>query len=590
MRNKRIKKKILGISLSVILLGINIETCYAETLNFLGALSDTSTTPSEGTTEIPFSDWNDHDEGKKRYQYRYKKEIEVGTTITMNAYNIDGTSVIPNSIIIDPKKYSFKAGTWVGINVTEKHYATWKVYDFEYQEVKKEYSCKYVKKSSPYTCYEDNYSYQWFVTEAFCFGTLGGDKFSKSVGVSTGRCRYKKKKTCYTSGDVIGPKTIEKNYNEEYSCADDAPNGYTVEMEKITDKIVPIANNVDTTKMKDKTVKEVREIAKNSIGSSSGKVQYITNNKYPDDITKIISGTIEGKSYKGITSKNTSDTSGYFEIDYEFLEEDVCMNVKTSEVTYGRTCKAKNGEVQIKNSTIQDEYLGDSVSIWHYFIPLNTKSTDEFSLDVIENENKVFSVNQCEYFMKDEESYKNYIVPAGGKNSFVGDYNNKKRTSNDWKTLKNSEGCHISTKISFPISQEFYNETSNKGDISFKGFNFYYRPIDINNPFPNGIITPSLWEGWSEKKSSLKISDSYNSVSYIAEGINASEIRKYNDKYDYTSWNNMNVNGSSSFINTSGIVNRKEKDGYYALGCGPANSNKKNSDNSTNFKYQERCS
>ena len=47
---------------------------------------------------------------------------------------------------------------------------------------------------------------------------------------------------------------------------------------------------------------------------------------------------------------------------------------------------------------------------------------------------------------------------------------------------------------------------------------------------------------------------------------------RHNKNNSYISWENMNANGTSQFINDN-YVTRIGKQSFYKLGCGPANAN-----------------
>ena len=49
-------------------------------------------------------------------------------------------------------------------------------------------------------------------------------------------------------------------------------------------------------------------------------------------------------------------------------------------------------------------------------------------------------------------------------------------------------------------------------------------------------------------------------------------MRKYNKDNPYTSWSNMNLDGTSKYIDNEEIIKRGNDISVYKLGCGPANS------------------
>lgn len=592
--------KLLCLSL---LFGLGTNTCYAANANFIGQLVDSGGTSSE-ETEVPYSDWADYPSDNHIYQYRYRSEINSATTISMNAYDLEGESIIPHSVTIDPDKYKFKAGTWIGINVTETHGANWKVYDFDYQEKLKKYTCNYTVPSTAYTCYEPTTVTN--VNKEYCDGESGVfSLYPDTVGGSSGRgsCKYNKAKTCYTDSRTE-ELTYEKPYNESFSCPQTYPNtNYSLSSQEVETISADFSDAEIENIMKEKATDEVHKKALDSVKWSAGTVKYITNNSYPKDIKDLEYKTInDGQSVKAPIDKVNSDgVSGYVEQAYEILERKVCMNLKTSQVSYGRDCKTSEGEIQIETGTVTDTYLNNKVNYWHYFIPLNTTSDSVFTLDIVKNENRKFSISECKQFMSTNNEYINYIVPIDLNNNngtFVGDYNRytDKNLSLDNKKLQTGGGCYISTKITFPIVQEFYNEktTTKNGETTkqIKGFNFYYKPIDIENPFPNGILSTSIWHGWDKLKNKTPdVAKSFEQVTYIASEIDSNAVRSYTKNNPYTSWKNMKLDGTSKYIDNAGIIKRNTKNNIYALGCGPANENEylDNAKKVKNQRYIKGC-
>ena len=159
------------------------------------------------------------------------------------------------------------------------------------------------------------------------------------------------------------------------------------------------------------------------------------------------------------------------------------------------------------------------------------------------------------------------------------------------------EGCTFEIDVTIPVIQRFYNELREDTETvfeGFKGFNFYYKPIDINEPFPNGLNNTSIWYEWNKDKNNPNISKSYEQLTYYANtSQNENEIRKYNNQkeydndkkdYPYASWEGknendteggMNKDGTSNFIDNKDIVTRRTED-FYNLGCGPKNTNVNN--------------
>ena len=136
-------------------------------------------------------------------------------------------------------------------------------------------------------------------------------------------------------------------------------------------------------------------------------------------------------------------------------------------------------------------------------------------------------------------------------------------------------------------------DDNEKTTVRFNGFNFYYKPIDITDstaPFPNGLPTTSLWQEWhNSQKKEPDLTKSFSKVTYIAGDIEASEVRNYNKNNSYLDWSNMNVDGTSKYIDNEGVIQRNNGINVYKLGCGPANENEKLANGDTNPLYQPGC-
>ena len=274
----------------------------------------------------------------------------------------------------------------------------------------------------------------------------------------------------------------------------------------------------------------------------------------------------------------------------------ICMNVKNGKVRYldgGGEC----------DKTLEYEVTKDKDGYWKYFIPLNANSEDGFSFELVSSGYKK-SKEICEAIIDNYPDTYPYIITDNPSDTFIG-----KNLSIEGAKLAVANGCYFKTIVKLPIEQRFYNEVYDDNTFKgFRGFNFYYKPIEINTPFPNGLSDTSLWYDWNESDvKNPNLTESYNTTTYIADTSNhANEIRNYKktktyttigEKYNtYTSWYNMNINGLSNFIGTldnENIVYRRDgfiKDNIYPLGCGPWNVNPKKEDGITdNVFYQPEC-
>lgn len=271
---------------------------------------------------------------------------------------------------------------------------------------------------------------------------------------------------------------------------------------------------------------------------------------------------------------------------YHYEMYGACINVKTGKVRYlnkDDSC-SKDEEYYIENDN-----ENESKRHWHIFTPLNTKSTDGYILAFTSNDKSIQNEKICqatiEKYSKNNE-YMLYIKPIKG--SFIG---NK---IIDKQKVAADNGCLTQTILKINTTQKFYGEEITEDSDILKGFNFYYRPIDIDNPFPNGINDDSYWKTWSEdedKDPNLK--ESFNQITYWTNNIDLNSIREYNEENSYLDWENMNIDGTSSFItdyiNRSSTIN---KNSVYNLGCAPTNMCEyyiKDGEKVENPVYQPEC-
>lgn len=358
--------------------------------------------------------------------------------------------------------------------------------------------------------------------------------------------------TCKKMGEV--EITVLTNvYEKTCACNGDDEARWKGWMDVTGEYIASCASNVQLKSYDLEAMYEAEYRDSNDVNGSDSK-------KIPGHECSKPVKTEDGKnSDKGYS--NYSTLTGKCTISYD-READICINVKNGNVRYlddqtNGQCK----EDEYKLTKTEDGY-------WKYFIPLNANSADDFSFKLISSGAKEVP-EMC-------QAYKDYY-------------------SDSWESIlnMNPDGtCTFSIDVTIPVVQRFYNELED-GKI-FKGFNFYYKPIDINEPFPNGLTDTSIWYEWNKDKNNPNISKSYEQLTYYANtSQNENEIRKYNNQkeydngkkdYPYASWEGknendteggMNKDGTSNFIDNKDIVTRRTED-FYRLGCGPKNTNVNN--------------
>ena len=145
-----------------------------------GGSSGTPSNPNPGGIDGRGSTGKEtYENDGKVYRCYYKHSITNGTSLDINAYDMNGTSLIPNRL---KTSNVFPAGTWIGINATEVKRVTWTIDSFKYYEVKKSYSCHYERNGSSVTVHTSS-----------CFNTqnLNCQNYLNQYGSRYGANRYR---------------------------------------------------------------------------------------------------------------------------------------------------------------------------------------------------------------------------------------------------------------------------------------------------------------------------------------------------------------------------------------------------------------
>lgn len=321
------------------------------------------------------------------------------------------------------------------------------------------------------------------------------------------------------------------------------------------------------------------------IADNSRDASYSAYMHYPNDIN--ITKLIPVNDYRVITPTepvvNGMTGTKTITIKIKYNPQQACLNRKTADVYYvDFEEKCDNESMTVENFTsIRDK--NDKVGM--YFIPLNTKSSDiyTYELKAKSMQNKELCKNYVEKYKNDpsdpsDPKYQRWrkLLLGSEKESMA---------NMNYAQAKDAvaNGCYYAMHFEFRVKQEFYNENaSNK----LEGYGFYYRPIDVNNPFPNGLGNSTYWgkgEIYNTDNNivtidgkTYRLSDSYANITYIADVANPNAIRGYNEQENqegrsYMSWEKMNKDGTSKFIE-HGYVTRYNGYSFYKLGCGPSNS------------------
>ena len=335
---------------------------------------------------------------------------------------------------------------------------------------------------------------------------------------------YNRTRGCHTRpGGTPNSYPVETDYYETAKCQ----SGYKVTKQDYRYISTTISKDIEE-QIKRKVYNDAYNHALNSVGGPLSQLQIITdeldsNNKYKNV-------TIDGKG--GITEIIGQGTaSGHVLAEYIYKPDGVCIDLKSGKVSYKPNC-ASNTEARVNN------YFSGDYEYWPYFSPLELKSGSNFSLEI--KGGRQLNEKECQSF--------------------------KRRNGSD----KVNSSCQISFTLNFPVVQKYYYEEKKNNQLKFNGYNFYYRPININNPFPNVPTKTSLWYEWynsNNKKPNLK--DSFNEITYSVDVPNklADTIRAYNLNNPYPSFDKLSLKGKSSFLQSI-EVEALTKDKSYSLGGG----------------------
>ncbi len=494
-----------------------------------------------------------YSENGKSYRCYYKHSITNNTDLNLNAYDMNGKSLIPNSISASD---TLTAGTWIGININETKSVSWSINSFHYYEMKKTFKC-YYKVGCTNTLH----------TRTSKTACKSGETAHINGGVRT--CTYW---SC--DGGYEGWKDQEKKVSMSHTLrTQDCPLYLGTEAKQVAVLEENIKDEVSYVPgCKSKAVSEVKSEARSRVGSASNKLKFNKSDTSESETSLYITGT----SVKGLQEKDSGDSGTYWQ-EFEYIPKTVCMNMLTSKVAYNEDCNVDNSIVKkISNGTVYDEYLKKTVTYWRYFVPLDSKTNSITQISLIKNPDSLpLTEAQCRNGMQaNKNNYFDLVQPKKG--SFTGDYDTDIKMD-----LK--EGCYISITLRFSNKQRFYGETSNYELL--KGYGMYFRQIDPSNPFPTvqnntkKLDRTSYWYGYDTSKFKT-----FENITYIANmsKANIDAVRKFNDNNPYTKWTNekdhnnykmngMNSDGSSVFINkyASDIFAgaRAKNSKYEKIGC-----------------------
>lgn len=548
-----IKRTIRLIISILIIITITINKAYAYSFG----IPYVSTGNEGSSSSTPVKEYNDGGRTAFRttdeyiYSCKFQYKVNVSRNITMNIYDSQG-KLINEASLLPTDGTKFPAGTGIGLDTYEKSKVLWEIKNV--QVTRSGYKCKQALQEqygywSSYSCTGSGYATGYYDVSNSTTKIVNNSSLCRQG--SSGRFNY----SCWSvsSYSWYKSRSYSNKYRYYYETISNEPTSYYMgECEKIA---------YDTVQ---------REIE---------------SRKYPSYVVEYYdSNDINAAKNNGTTIKVTGEidkcnnitvtrlsSGGYLDLcTFDYNLEKTCIDTLTGKVSYNRNCtEGKELEVQPP---------GGAKTM--YFSPLNAKTNEEFKLLLNTWQSaQIMTKAQCDYIKKTySNSWQNLIVGPNNEMLTPENYNSKVRN------VSGKTACRIKTSIVFPIVQQFYGQTSDYKAL--KGYGMYFRQIDINNPFPNGLSSTSYWYGnYKDKKvNGVKLS-TFNNITYAADltgNSKTEQVRSFNGTYTYSMWestNNvsgMNANGTSNFIRngpTSSVFTKKaDTKSFYKLGCGPLNA------------------
>ena len=466
---------------------------------------------------------------KISYEYEYSYNLYSNDSISVNAYDLDGNSLIPDSL--DFGSYRATAGMALRININESKSAGYKDLTVKVTKITEgisypcgcSYNCNYISTQSSND------------TEAIarCAG------FNKK---NQGRCETQD--GCKLQQDKINCGTCIEKVNPVSLSAGD-----------------PVYD-----KYKKKAVDE----AKSRIMGMLSSGNYSINATDSNDPNKFYSIDMDSSSEDSGLNCNGNNTSCSITRTIKYSAKNVCMNLKNGNVNYGRECN----ESEVKIADYEDK-KGDKY--FHYYVPLAITSDSKNVMISISNDN-VYSVKVCSQTIDKDKSYLDFIIPNSGKDGNSNAFNGN--PENDKMLVEQGGGCKAAININIPVAQKFFKEAkTDDGKLTLSDHNFYYRKININNPFPRGVESYSLWKDWYNKnyqggsyknnaQGKPNIKSSFKSITYVSTPSQVNN--SYGISTGYMDWKKMTLKGLNEYINNGLVATRNiTTDKIYSLGMGP---------------------
>ena len=520
---KRGKYKIISF---VLMFFLGISSAYSWTISY--SLRNDGSNQSQNNynkhSSLTSNGWGEVIDG---YEYSCSYDYYTYANSSLDVYIVDqfgNDLIVSNDVMVN-------AGMYVGMSLLERYQAGYGLkVNYSYKAVNNATTCTVVC----HYCLLD-------VGTGHCVDkTISHEKIDKKnikgyCSSITPPTNYQKKTPLQTERNCTSGSIGVYDSTKEKECKDEALRIVKAEAEKLS-----------KTNLSSKV-----ELPDSNDINSDGKVSIGTN--------RTLSCKFDIISYSGNVA---SDSCSY---SVPLSPGNVCMNMKTGEVKYGDICSDINNDLYEIIPNVSVKKGNSNINYFHYFLPLNMKNNDLIEIPVVAG--KKISAKECIDWIENRNKYgenyaKEVILDNNNINLLTGNLENDKRIINRCTSDGKRQCCHLGFNIN--IENKFYKEENGK----ISGFNYYYRPISISNPFPNGISDNSLWTDVFNGNDDYRIkfgSKTYESSPYLIENVS-------NIADSYFSWNSMNLSGRSSRISGSGnevIASRTGASEVFNLGNGP---------------------
>lgn len=361
-----------------------------------------------------------------------------------------------------------------------------------------------------------------------------------------------------TKGKVYSPALYRiTTETDKYNCIADSPvkNGecnntvnVSSECEKKTFEVVEDGKSIDNPNAK---------AARVTVGFTQDVT--LTNLLTPTRIYQG-GGVKIGFIYKSTVTATIDRES--IEGDYDYLKNQINNKIRNTLLDFQTIASnISNGAALTFTDEKNKEYK---------FSPTQMQTSCKQEGDII-NDGKV--ITTCTIFLPESEvklgtgevTYKNSIG-EGINNEFYTPikYNGKLYMSAKFENLTAINGINLDSWMkNITVTYDGKRNRASNCEINTyprfyeednKTYKFIYRPIDINNPFPNRNAGVNWYSWYEEPANRNRLESSYDEVEYQMKLDNQKviDIKRYNNLHSYLDWYGISDSGKSDFVRDYG--------------------------------------